>query len=251
MNASLYQASSGMKAAERWQEVIAENMASSFIPGFKRQNLSFGAVEAGLMASGPGVVQGRNRHFSLPTITVGTDFQPGELRPSGGASDVAIDGKGFFEVTVPGGGPAYTRDGEFHVNSLGRLVTKQGYEVEGTSGPIQLDPNNAKPFSVSPRGRISQGSVDRGDLKVVDFGDYRVLNAVGGGYFVNKNPDLRPTAVEKVSVQQGFLESANTSSVREMADLLMAARHFEANQKVIQAQDDRLGRLISELGNPT
>lgn len=250
MNASLYQAAAGMQSTARWQEVIAENLSSSFIPGYKRQTLSFGAVEAGVMASNLGVVQGGNRHFALSQATVRTDYQSGELKPSPGPADLAIEGRGFFEVQLPGGRRAYTRDGEFHVSAQGQLVTKQGYVVEGTGGPLQLDPNHALPLTISPQGEVSQGEQSRGGMKVVDFTDYRALQGIGGGYFVTADPTAQPAPVAKVSVHQGFLESANTSTVREMADLLASVRLFEANQKVIQSQDERLGRLISEVGNP-
>ncbi len=251
MNASLYQAAAGMKATVRWQEVIAENISSGFIPGFKRQNLSFGAVEAGVMAASPTTVDGGNRHFAMPSSTVGTDFQPGEMKPSPGPTDVAIEGRGFFEVLMPNGRRGYTRDGEFHLNGRGQLVNKQGYLVEGDRGPIQLEPGNAQPVTISADGRISQGNNARDSIRVVDFADYRFLQGVGGGLFVSKNPDVLPGPVPKPSVHQGFLESANTSSIREMGDLLTSVRFFEANQKVLQAQDERLGRLITELGNPT
>lgn len=251
MNASLYQAAAGLKATSRWQEVIAENMSSSFIPGFKRQTMSFGAVQAGLMSSRPGVVQGNNRHFVQTYGTVGTDFQPGEMVPSSGASDVAIDGRGFFQLKLNDGRVGYTRDGEFHVNGQGRLVTKQGYEVQGSSGTVQLDAGSAQPVTITQKGEVSQGPNARGDLKVVDFPNYRQLRCVGGGLYMPTDPSIEPVPVPKVSVMQGFLETANTSTIREMGDLVSSSRLFEANQKVIQAQDDRLGRMITDLGNPT
>lgn len=250
MNVSLYQAAAGMKATSRWQEVIAENLSSSSIPGYKRQNLSFNAVEAGVMAGSSTTVAGGNRHYAMPSGSVGTDFQAGELKPSGGPADVAIDGRGFFEVQLPSGGKAYTRDGEFHVNSRGELVTKQGYPVSGAAGTIQLDPSHAQPISISAQGEVSQGSATRGSLQVYDFADYRSLQGIGGGYFIANDPLVQPRPVPAVSVHHGYLESANTSSIREMADLLSSVRLFEANQKVIQTQDERLGRLIAELGNP-
>lgn len=251
MNVSLYQAAAGMKATTRWQEVIAENLSSTLVPGAKRQRLSFGAVEAGLMSSSPGVVQGGNRHFALTSGRVSFDFEPGQMHPSPGPADLAINGKGFFEVELPNGRLAYTRDGEFHVSSKGQLVTKQGFLVQGANGPIQLDANNALPIVVSAQGDLSQGSNPRGTLRFVDFADYGQLQGVGGGYFVPDVPGVQPVPAAQSTLQQGFLEGANTSNLREMADLLTSVRHFEANQKVIQSQDERLGRLISELGNPS
>lgn len=251
MNVSLNQAAAGMKATARWQEVIAENLSSSFIPGFKRQNISFGAIQAGLMAPSSTSITGTSRHFSLPSSSVSTDFRPGELRPTGIATDLAIEGPGFFEVQLPNGANVYTRDGEFHPNATGQLVTKQGYLVQGVEGPIQLDAHNASPVTVSADGNVSQGGSSCGTVKVMDFKDYNLLEDVGSSCFLARNPSLKPTPVAKVSLHQGGLESANTTTVAEMANLLSSVRLFEANQKVILAQDERLSRLISDVGNPT
>lgn len=249
MNPSLYQAAAGMKATARWQEVIAENLASSAIPGFKRQTLSFSAVQAGLMppsASGPG---GGERRFALPNSTVSTNFSFGEIRP-GDPDDVAIDGPGFFEVQLPNGTKGYTRDGEFRRNPQGQLVSKEGFPVIGTSGPIQLNSADTTPISISPSGEVSQSGVRAGALRVVDFPDYRQLSGLGGGLYAMYDPNVTPTEVPRVSVQQGFVESANTSTVHEMSELLYSVRLFEANQKIVQSQDERLGRLIADIGSP-
>jgi flagellar basal body rod protein FlgG len=251
MNVSLYQAAAGMKATARWQETISENLSSSFIPGFKRQNISFSAVESGLMGPSSTTINGGSRHFSLPSSSVSTDFQPGELKPTGGATDLAIEGRGFFEVQMPNGVKAYTRDGEFRANAQGQLVTKQGYRVQGAGGPIQLDAKNASPVTVSANGEVSQGGNLRGTVKVVDFNDYSQLQSASSGYFLAGQPGLSPTTVTKANLHQGYLESANTTTVSEMANLLCSVRLFEANQKVIQNQDERMGRMIADLGNPS
>jgi len=251
MNAGLYQAAAAMKVTTRWQEVIAENLSSSFIPGFKKQNISFNAVQAGLMAPTSTSITGGSRYFSLPSDSVTTDFQAGELRPTGVPTDLAIEGRGFFEVQLPNGAKAYTRDGEFHPNAQGQLVTKQGYPVQGSTGPLQLDATHASPVTVSARGEVTQGANLRGTLKVVDFNDYKLLESAGGGFFQANNPTLKPTLAANPSVHQGYLEAANTTTVSEMANLLNSMHLFEANQKVIQAQDERLGRLIADVGNPS
>jgi flagellar basal-body rod protein FlgF len=250
MNVGLYQAAAGMNATARWQEVVAENLSSSFIPGFKKQNLSFGAVEAGLMRSGARGANGVGRHYAMPNTRQSTDFQSGELKATGIATDLAIEGRGFFEVQLPGGAKAYTRDGEFHPNAQGQLVTKQGYPVQGVSGPIQLDAGNPALISIAASGLVSQGDGARGTIKVVDFPDYRQLAEAGGGYFRSTDPKLKPAAASNVSLHQGYLEGANTSTVLEMANLITSSRMFEANQKVVLAEDERMTRLITDVGNP-
>src|SRR2546430_1203488 len=98
MNLGLYQAASALNANSRWQESIAQNLAASSIPGFKKQELSFGAIEAGLK---PSVVPGaENRHFALPQASSATNFSAGELKFTGGKTALALDGKGFFAAEM-------------------------------------------------------------------------------------------------------------------------------------------------------
>ena len=250
MNVGLYQAAAGMKATSQWQEMVAENLSSSSIPGFKKQNLSFGAVAAGLMAPNATSMGSLDPHFSLANGTTSTDFQPGDIKPTGVATDLAIEGRGFFEVQLPNGNKAYTRDGEFHPNAQGQLVTKQGYLVQGTAGAIQLDANNASPVTISATGEVSQGGNLRGTLKATDFNDYDRLSGMGGGYFLASDPTLVPTPATKATFMQGYLESSNTSTVAEMVNLISSSRMFEANQKVVQSEDERMARLIADVGNP-
>jgi flagellar basal body rod protein FlgG len=237
-----------MSAGEHWQEVVSRNLASASIPGYKRQDLSFEAVQAGQIG---GAQLDPRVQFTLPRATLATSFSQGELRPTGVNTDVAIEGRGFFEVQLPGGGPAYTRDGEFHVNATGQLTTKQGNPVMGDAGPIQLDPSLGGIVSISATGEISQGGEVRGRLKVVDFEQPKRLTQIGGGLFIANQPELLPVEVSQPSLRQGFLEGANVSPATEMAALIGVMRGFEANQRLMQIHDERMGRVISELGNPS
>src|SRR2546421_12269743 len=116
MNVGLYQAAAALNANGRWQDSIAQNLAAASIPGFKKQDLSFGAIAAG-MKSAPAP----DTHSSLAT-----NFSPGELRFTGVKTDVALEGSGFFAVQLPDGNIGYTRDGEFQTNASGELISKQG-----------------------------------------------------------------------------------------------------------------------------
>jgi flagellar basal-body rod protein FlgG len=247
VNVSLYQAASALNASNRWQEVISENIAASTIPGYKRQELSFSAVQAGFMSpSSTGAAQ----RISLPRAATITNFQQGELEATQVKTDVAIDGRGFFAVQLPNGGTGYTRDGEFQIDNQGQLATKQGFSILGQTGPIHLNMANSAPLSISDTGEVSQGAETRGKLKVVDFQQPQLLTPTGGGYFIAQNAGLVPTEIAQPSVRQGFLEASNTSAVMEMANLLTMTRGFEVGEKVIQLQDDRMGKAISELGSP-
>ena len=248
MNISLYQAASALNANARWQEVISENMAASSVPGYKAQNVSFQAVEAGLMPTG---ADASNRTgWSIPQSSTATSFAQGDMRYTGSPTDVGIQGSGFFEVQLPNGALAYTRDGEFQVNANGNLITKQGYMVMSDSGPITVDRASNDPISIAADGTVSQGQQVRGSLKVVDFNKPELLTPNGAGIYLARDPNVEIATTAKPNVRQYYLEQANTNAVTEMANLMTVMRASEANQRVIQMQDEQMGRAISELGNP-
>lgn len=249
MDVSLYQAAAAMSASTRWQEVIAENLAANQVPGFKKQDLSFSAVQAGFLGGSSKTASAQ--HSAMPLAGTSTNFQPGELRPTGVPTDLAIEGSAFFEVKMPDGSSAYTRDGEFRLTTQGQLVTKQGLPVLTQSGPLQLDPSNGAPISISPTGDVSQGGQPVGQLKLAEFGNPGALEDAGTGLFVATNPAAQLRAATTSSVKQGFLENANTSPMLEMGSLIAAMRFYEANQKVIQTEDERVSRLINDVANPT
>ncbi len=236
-----------MTANERWQDVISENLASSSIPGFKRNTVSFDAVQAGMM---PQQTPDPRMNYTLPRATVSTSFAQGQLQPTGSNKDLAIEGVGFFEVQLPSGDTAFTRDGSFHVGNSGELVNKQGFPLMGEAGPIKLDAANREPISISAKGEVSQGAQVRGKLKIVEFEKPQGLSQIGGGLYSLGQSNQLPITALNSQVRQGFMEASNVSSVKEMAGLISTMRAFEASQRVLQMHDERMGRAISELGNP-
>ncbi len=250
MNVSLYQAAAALNANSRWQEVISGNLASSSIPGFKKQELSMEAVRAGLMPSSGLNSSNLPQSFAVPKATSSTCFLSGEMQATGNKNDVAIEGKGFFSVELPNGSTVFTRDGEFQINSKAQLVTKEGFTVLGDAGPINLNPSNPAPMSISASGVVSQGAEQRGKLKISEFDKPQLLTQISGAYFAANNPSLVGSASTS-TVREGYLEGSNTSVVGEMANMMTAMRSFEANQHIIQIQDERLGKTISDLGNPS
>ena len=221
MDVSLYQAAAAMNASARWQEVISDNLAANQIPGFKKQDLSFSAVQAGFMQRTLGASPTASSHFVMPVAGTATNFQAGELRPTGVATDLAIEGPGFFEVQMPDGSRGYTRDGEFRVSAQGQVTTKSGLLVMGDTGPVQLDVNNPSAITIAPTGEISQGGEIKGHLKIAEFSNPAVLTPTGTGYFIVSDPAVQPHNATASTVRQGFLESGNTSSVVEMANLIL------------------------------
>jgi flagellar basal-body rod protein FlgG len=243
----MYQAAAALSANARWQEVISENLSAASVPGFKRTELAFSAFEAGLMPQDAA----KGQKYILPHATSSTVFSPGDFQNTGIPTNAAIDGKGFFEVQMPGGESVYTRDGSFSVNATGQLVTKEGYAVVGDGGTFQFDRNTPGEFSISKDGTVSKGTDSRGRLKVVGFNDTALLTPAGGGFWKASNPAIKASDEQNPSIRGGFVEGSNTSAVGEMVSMINAMRLFEANQKVIQAQDERMGKTISELGSAT
>jgi flagellar basal body rod protein FlgG len=245
MEVSLYQAAAAMNATERWQELISDNLATASIPGARKREVSFSAIQAGLDSQGSDPA---NPGYVMPAVNAVTNFQQGELHPSGNAMDSALEGPGFFSIQMPDGQRAYTRNGEFQLNSQGQLVTTQGFPVLSDTGPIQFDAGTSAPITISPTGEVSQGANGKGKLQIVEFNKPALLTGLGGGLFRADNPGLKPTSGSTTHVRQGFVESANSSPTSEMASLITAMRMFESNQKVLQMQSDRMSREITDLG---
>ena len=245
MDVSLYQAAAAMNATAHWQDVIAGNLASASIPGGRRQEVSFSTIEAGLAANS-GLAQSK---YYITSANDVTNFKPGEMKTTGGPTDFALEGPGFFTVQLPNGQHAYTRDGEFRLNSQGQLVTKQGYPVLGSNGTLQFNPNNdSAAITLSATGELSQGAESVGKLQLTEFTGSQHLTNIGSGFFLADDKLAKPYPAASTQVRQGFVEASNTSPTTEMATLITAMRMFESNQKVLQMQGDRMSKVITELG---
>jgi flagellar basal-body rod protein FlgG len=246
MNVSLYQAAAAMNANSRWQELISDNLADSSVPGARKQDVSFTAVEAGMVSNQVGLTGER---FVMPAARASINFSQGEINPTGTATDFALDGPGFFQVQMPNEQMIYTRDGEFHVNAKGQLTTKRGYPIMSDSGgPVQLDPNNSAPMTVSASGQVSQGGEPKARIRLVEFKDPHALTVAGQGYYIPTQKGQKPEDAQSTSVRQGYIEGANTSPTVEMSSMITAMRMFESNEKVLSMQDERMGKVISDLG---
>lgn len=245
MEVSLYQAAAAMNATAHWQDLVAGNLASASIPGGRRQEVSFSDVAAGL-AGNSGLA---NSKYYIPTAGDVTNFKPGEMRATNGPTDFGLQGPGFFTVQLPNGQHAYTRDGEFHMNSQGQLVTKQDYPVLGSNGTMQFNPNSSAAITLSASGDLSQGDQTLGKLQITEFKGLQYLQNIGSGLFRTTDEEAaKPYSATATQVQQGFVEASNTSPTTEMATLITAMRMFESNQKVLQMEGERMSKTITELG---
>jgi len=251
MNVSLYQAAAALTANSQWQDVISENLASSSVSGFRKQSLTTAAVQAGLLPVSGQNGPGAPKFFSMPKADISVSFKTGQMDFTGDDKNVGIDGPGFFQVELAGGTQAVTRDGEFQINGKGNLVTKEGYLVMDNSGnAIKLDPHNHNSLIINANGQIKQGDQVKGTIGLTDYENPELLKQTDGVYFIADDPKL-VTKPATGSMREGFVEAANTTALSEMSDMMTAMRTFEANQHVIQIQDDRMNKAITELGNPS
>lgn len=189
-------------------------------------------------------MEGTDNAYVNPAGTF-TNFEQGGLRPTGGPMDLALDGKGFFEVATPQG-TRYTRNGGFQIDNNGTLVTREGWPVlkEG-GGQIHVGSHN---ITVSQNGEVFDGGTSQGKLAITTFDKLDDLAKVGNSnYQLKANATSQPTP-SGAKVSQGFLEASNVNVVEEMTDMISANRVFEATQKAIKGHDQMDEKLINVVG---
>ena len=263
---SLYQAAAAMDASARWQEAVSENLAEVSRPGFKKNDVTFSALVAGKMEKQVEMqktttdpVTGESmqstelgeKPFQLPKPSLATNFEQGALIQTQVKTDIALMGDGFLQVQDLQGNTLFTRDGELKMLPSGQLVTKEGYATG-----LQLpEPNQLQLLSIAKDGTASQAGEVIGQLQLVAFNDPSTLIRVSGAYYKADDPANMGTPMAGVErdaqgyteIEHEFLEQSNSTSLTEMTSLIRSMRHFEANQKVIQAFDQRIGQTISTL----
>ncbi len=252
---ALRTAASGMAAQQLNVEVISNNIANMNTVGFKRQRAEFqdllyqNVERMGAQSSSQGTV--------VPTgIQIGAGVKAGSVyriteqgTPSqtGNRYDMAIDGRGYFQVNLPSGETAFTRAGNFAVNGEGQLVTDDGYAVN----PAITIPQDAVDVSISKSGQvqvITQGSTEPsvvGQLELATFFNEAGLEAVGDNLLMEtaaSGPATvgTPGAAGFGQILQGYTEASIVDAVSEISALIVAQRAYEMNSKVISTADDML-----------
>jgi flagellar basal body rod protein FlgG len=236
----IYSAASNLDALERWQETISQNLAAGPSAGYRKVQFAVESLPSGKAGAFKAI---------MPHAKTNTSFAPGDRTETGKKTDFAVQGPGFFQVKGPDGKPVFTRDGEFHVNAQGTLVTKRGWEVAGAEGPITIDPQKSAPV-VSREGVITQDDTTIGKIGLFDFAKPDTLQRRDAGFFAPP-AGVSPTPVANPEILQGYTEKGNSESLNEMVSLVSVGRAYEASQKVIGAEDDILHEAIQSLGNPT
>jgi flagellar basal-body rod protein FlgF len=247
MNIGLYQSASSLSALERWQDAVAQNITSSQVSGYRKRTVEFSAQNAGERVLGDA-----GSEVTSPAMftqaTVGINFLTGETQPTRRELDVGIQGEGFFEVKLgEDGTKGYTRNGEFRMRPDRVLVNTSGHEVLTTDGsPITLLPGGG-PVVINTNGSIYQGATLLGKISIQKFSNPEALMPLAGGMFL-PTPGAGMERVEEPSLMQGYLENSNVAPLREMVDLVVISRAYEANQKMITSIDQSMQKTLDALG---
>ncbi|MFM2450544.1 MAG: hypothetical protein RIS44_2994 [Pseudomonadota bacterium] len=252
---ALYIAATGMQAQQLNVDTVANNLANVNTTGYKKGRVSFSDLmvrESNRVAAGADNDRGLFVDPSRVGAGVGIAslaklFDAGDMKKTESPMDIAIQGDGFLEVTLPDGGSAFSRGGTFKVNRDGLLATQSGYALK----PGLSIPDNAQAVVIANDGRVQArvagqtNLVDVGQLQLVRFNNPQGLLAQGDALYRSSEASGEPISGRPGedgmgTLAQGFLEGSNVKMVEEMINLMVAQRAYEASVKVIQASDEML-----------
>ncbi len=248
-------AATGMSAQQMRVEVISNNLANMSTTGYNARRAEFAdlhyqqAARPGTINATDGTVlpTGVQLGLGVRAAAVSVNVAQGSLSQSGGDLDVAIEGAGYIEVTLPSGASAYTRDGGLKRSADGLVVTSDGYEVV----PGITIPADARSISINGAGEVYAYFTDRvepellGQFTLAGFTNEKGLEAIGSNLFLEtaaSGPALVSAPGEDGlgTLRQGYLEDSSVDAVREITELIEAQRGYEMNAKVITAADQML-----------
>jgi flagellar basal-body rod protein FlgG len=254
---SLWTAKTGLEAQQTQMDVIANNLANVSTNGFKKSRAVFQDLLYQNVRQAGGQNDLQNR---LPSgLQIGSGVRPvateridtqGSLQQTGNSKDLAIAGKGYFQVLLPDGTSGYPRDGSFQVNENGQLVTSSGYPIQ----PAVVIPPDALSITIGKDGVVSvtqAGSTQAnqvGQLTLSTFvnpaglqpmGDNLFLETSASGMRSESNPGLNGAG----TLDQGYVETSNVNVVEEMVNMIQTQRAYEINSKAVQTSEEMLSKL--------
>lgn len=257
MDRSLWIAATGMDGQARLTETIANNLSNVNTTAFKKGNVHFQdlyyqtvtaiGAQSSDSISPVGIDLGTGSRVSGIT----KDFSKGSINESPGAFNLAIAGDGFFEIELPDGSLAYTRDGHFHRDSTGNIVTEDGYRLAGSP---TVDPN-ATNITINSDGTVSvtvnNVQTSPGSIAITRFPNNEGLKPIGSNLYSATEASgtaTSGTAGEngRGGIRQGYLEGSNVDVVKEMVNMIAAQRAYEVISKSIKNSDEML-RTASNL----
>ncbi|ABA73245.1 MULTISPECIES: flagellar basal-body rod protein FlgG [Pseudomonas] len=258
---ALWVAKTGLSAQDTNLTTISNNLANVSTTGFKRDRAEFQDLLYQIKRQ-PGAQS--TQDSELPSgLQVGTgvrivgtqkNFTAGSLQTTEQPLDMAIDGRGFFQILQPDGTTSYTRDGTFHLDSNGQIVNASGFALE----PAIVIPNNAQTFTVGRDGTVSITVAGNpaaqviGNLQTADFINPAGLQAVGNNLFLETAASGAPQVGTPGlngfgTTLQNTLETSNVSTVEEMVNMITTQRAYEMNSKVISTADQMLSFVTQNL----
>ncbi len=257
---SLYTAATGMRANQMYVDNIAHNLANVNTTGFKKAKMEFeDLLYQTIIEPGSGNAEG-SRHPAGLQVGLGVKaisnqkiFSQGNLTQTGNPQDIAIQGKGFFQVLTPNGEVGYSRDGSFKRSNDGTLVTSQGYLIE----PPIVIPEEAVDFTVTDTGQVlvrlegTDVSEEIGQIELGTFINEAGLKSIGKNLFL-ATPASGPPEITTPgdngmgSIANGYLENSNVELVEEMVNMIVAQRAYEISSKAIQTSEEML-QLANQL----
>jgi flagellar basal-body rod protein FlgG len=261
MNSALWAAKTGLDAQQTQMTVVSNNLANVNTTGFKKDRAVFeDLMYQNLRQVGASTTQDTQAPSGLALGTgvrvVATEkvYTQGNFNQTGNSLDVAISGRGFFQVALPDGSLAYTRDGSFQINSQGQLVTASGYAVQ----PSISIPQGAQSITIGTDGVVSATLVGQstptqvGTMQLADFinpsglqarGENLLVESAASGTAQLSTPGLSGLG----TLQQGAVEASNVNVVEEMVNMIQTQRAYEMNTKAISTTDQMLQFISNNL----
>ncbi len=261
MNQSLWVAKTGLDAQQTRMSVVSNNLANVNTTGFKQDRAVFEDLlyqnvrqSGGNSSQDPILPSGMNLGTGVRVVATEKTFTQGSVNQTGNALDVAINGRGFFQILKPNGDLAYTRDGTFQLNDQGQLVTSSGYTVQ----PGITIPDGAQSVTIGGDGTVSvklagQASPSQvGTLEISDFINPVGLQPIGENLYIETASSGTAQAGTPGQnglgqIQQGALEGSNVNVVAELVNMIETQRAYEMNSKAISTSDQMMQYVNNNL----
>ncbi len=261
MNPALYVSKTGLSAQDRQLTSISNNLSNASTVGFKRDRVNFEDLlyqiqrqPGGQSSASTELPSGLQLGTGVRVVATQKQFTGGSLQVTEQPLDLAINNRGFFQIQLPTGEPAYTRNGQFHLNANGEIVNASGFLLE----PTIVIPEGTNSITISQDGAVSaslQGVVEPqqiGEITLTDFVNPAGLQALGGNVFVataaSGDPQNGTAGSNGLgSIIQGSLENSNVDIVEEMVNMITTQRAYEMNSKVVSTADQMLQFITQNL----
>ncbi len=262
MHPALWVSKTGLSAQDTNMSTISNNLANVNTTGFKRDRAVFQDLlyqinrqPGGQSTENTQLPSGLQLGTGVRIVGTAKQFSQGNLQITEQPLDMAVNGRGFFQIQMPDGQIAYTRDGQFQLNSDGDVVTPDGFPLQ----PNINVPENATNITIGKDGTVTAitddqaAPVNLGQITLVDFINPQGLQAIGNNLFKQTNASGDPAEGEAGlaglgTIEQGTIESSNVEVVEELVNMITTQRAYEMNSKVVSTTDQMLQFITNNIG---